>query len=104
MLVLVDPSVAHVQRGMREMDKPVMILTRYVKRYYYEQSTVLFHCLSLKSTLKIYNSEETNLSQLFTHPVQDLYFKFDVAPHQACAECRKSDFHFRLHNPKIVTN
>ena len=44
------------------------------------------------------------LSQLFVHPVQDLYFKFDVAPHQACAECHKSDFHLRLHNPKILTN
>ena len=51
MLVLVDPSVAHVQRVMRETDKHVMILTRYVKHYYYEQSTVLFHCLSLKSAL-----------------------------------------------------
>ena len=30
MLVLVDPSVDHVQKDTREMDKHVMILTRYV--------------------------------------------------------------------------
>ena len=81
MLVLVAPSVAHVRKDMREMDKHVMILTRYVKHYYYKHSTVLFHCLSLKRAPAIYY-----FSLLFAHPVLDLCFKYDVAPHQACAE------------------